>query len=193
MSKEQTMNDQQMMESMERIRKAIQTHGNQALMDLGKAFTEAESKKEKKKSKEKESKVAKKETQLALSPEETGDLAKYFEKDSSGGKNFKDVFICPKESTEEEKDDKLMRTNMHFEKDGSGNVIIEELRGNFDLENHPKYKSGELSKDELFNQLAQEQHESEGPYHHGYKKITAKIDDENNFSISNTSGWHHVF
>ena len=185
------MTDSNMIQALEKIRDSVQVHGGTALSQIGKTFSQYEGKKAIKEQDQNEMAVALHENGVAISDQEAGTLSKYFDKDSTGGTNFNKVFIGKDVGLDSS--DKLMRTNMHFNKDGSGELVLEELQGNFDLENHPKYKSGELSKSELFSELAKQQQIGEGPSHHGYNRLVASIDDQNNFNISSSSGWKDYY
>ena len=42
---------------------------------------------------------------------------------------------------------------LKFDKDGSGNIDIRDLRGVFNAKNHPKVISGEITEDQVFAQF----------------------------------------
>jgi hypothetical protein len=121
-------------------------------------------------------------------------LSKYVQKDSKGLAKVNEVFIAPKEESGIEKD-KIMRTKMNFSKDGKTQLQIEELCGNFGLENHSKFWSGEIDKNELFNELLKnhELYKEGGSLHHGYSKMTCSVDDNNNFSISSSNSSQDIW
>ena len=185
------MIDLKMIQMIETLKKEVEHKGSKALMQFGKTFANVSSKKSSKPKKKSTTDVALKEESLALTTKQTKELAKFFEKDPEGGVTFENAFIVPRDKYDGH-DDKLMKAKMHFNKDGSGQVVIEELQGNFNLEDYEEYKEGNMTKEELFKEVLRN-HKHESPFSLGYSRLTAKIDDDNNFSISNSSSMEHIF
>ena len=187
------MNDLTMIGALERLKQSVQVHGAPAFTQLGKSFVNAESTKAIQNDEKIDMAIALQESGIMINSQECGELAKYFEKDPSGGTTFNNVFIGTKENTGL-LEDKLIRANMHFNTDGSGELVIEELVGNFNLENNEKYKNGDLTDQELFDDLRKhhKKYTDDGSIHHGYSKIRATIDDQNNYDITTSSGQEDI-
>ena len=185
------MSDLHMLKVMETLKKEVEHKGCKALMEFGKNFVKESDMKKEKHKKKHTTDVAVKEESLALTSKQTKELAKFFEKDPEGGVRFDNAFIVPKEEYDGE-EDKLMKAKMHFDKDGSGQVVIEELQGSFNLSDYPEYKEGKMTKEELFKEVLRN-HKHESPFSLGYSRMTAKVDDDNNFSISTSSSMEHIY
>ena len=173
------------------LRKEIEHKGCKALMQFGKELTNSGSKKPIEAKKDATSEVAVNEESIALNSKQTKELAKHFQKDPEGGLKFQNAVVVPKDEFDGE-EDRLMKANMHFKENGTGKVVIEELRGSFNFSDYPKYNEGKMTKEELFREILLNEKRS-SPFSLNYSRMIAKVDDENNFSFSTSRSTEHIF
>ena len=96
------------------------------------------------------------ENAIALNRAEAWDIAHYLQKDQDGTTKFNEVLIGSKESLNGGVDDVLMRISLNLDKDETGEIKIEQLQGKFHLGTYPGYLIGDMSKEELFEELKKE-------------------------------------
>ena len=185
------MKDLHMIRTMDMIRKSIQRNGSFAVSQISKAISKAE---EAKAIKDADKALSIRHSGLGLTPKQAVALSNHLKTDDKGNSKLHKVFVCPRDDGDWE-DDRLVRAKMNFTKDGHGEVVIEELEGDFELDKHEKYIDGEISKEELFDEIKKKQADSsiDGSMNHGYRKVSAKLDDDFNFSISSNYSYSRIF
>lgn len=188
------MKDIQMIRVMDMIKKSIQRNGSFAVSQIGKAIAKAEEAKAIKDAEKVDKALSLRHAGLALTPKQAITLRNHLKIDEEGNSKINKVFVCSRDDGDWD-DDRLVRAKMNFTKEGHGEVVIEELEGEFDLDKNEKYIDGEITKEELFEELKKKQAKSseDGPMDHGYRKTTAKLDDDFNFFVSSNYSYSRIF
>ena len=80
---------------------------------------------------------------------------------------------------------------------GDGVVSIEDLKVNYDVSFHPKFKSGQITKDQILNEflaqwdtLQKDGLVSREEFEDYYKDVSASIDDDDYFELMIRNAWH---
>ena len=79
---------------------------------------------------------------------------------------------------------------LHFDRTCDGYVSAEDLKLNFNVDKHPKYQSGEMTKDEIFMEFLTNFNDKNGDgwidrveFNDYYSAVSADIDNDDYFVI----------
>jgi Ca2+-binding EF-hand superfamily protein len=74
----------------------------------------------------------------------------YFDKDGDGTVNFDEFLVGIRGQLNPRRQAMVDKAFLKFDKDGNGYIDINDLYGVYDVQMHPKYKSGEMTEDQIF-------------------------------------------
>ena len=83
-----------------------------------------------------------------------------------------------------------------FDKDGSGEISMADLKGVYNVDSHPKFQSGEMTEDQIFGEFLQafgDQNAdgviSKDEWCDYYRGISSSFDTDDQFVQSITNAW----
>ena len=83
-----------------------------------------------------------------------------------------------------------------MDKDGSGVINMDDLKGTYTVDKHPKFKSGEMTEDQILHEFLAAWGDADGDdnvtkeeFSDYYRKISAHVDTDEEFVQILTSAW----
>ena len=83
-----------------------------------------------------------------------------------------------------------------FDKDGSGEISMEDLKGVYNCDHHPKFQSGEMTEEQIFGEFLQSFGDSNADgkitkdeWCDYYRGISSSFDTDEQFVQSITNAW----
>jgi len=132
-----------------------------------------------------------------LSPSEFERIFKYFDKNNDGKVSY-DEFLRGIRGEMNERRLGLVRLAYNkLDRDGSGLVELNDIAGAYDVTQHPKFKSGEMSKNDILSEfMAQwdtdrrDNKVTLDEFIDYYKDVSASIDEDDYFELMIRNAWH---
>jgi len=138
-----------------------------------------------------------KENGHTLSPSEFERIFKYFDKNNDGKITFDEFLRGVRGDLPESRKYLVSLAFKKLDKTGNGIVDIEDLLVNYDVTFHPKYKTGEMSKNDILNEfMAQwDTKQRDGKvtleeFEEYYADVSASIDEDDYFELMMRNAWH---
>ena len=88
-----------------------------------------------------------------VSKEEVACLMQRFDKDGSGDLTFDEFLVGIRGFLSPTRQAVVDKAFAKFDKDGSGEIGTNDLKGIYNVSHHPKFKSGEMSEDQIFSEF----------------------------------------
>ena len=132
-----------------------------------------------------------------LSPSEFERIFKYFDKNNDGRVNY-DEFLRGIRGDLSDRRKALVRMAFNkLDKTGDGLVTLADLEGTYNVEFHPKFKSGEMSKKDILQDFMKQWdlHHRDNKvtyeeFEEYYKDVSASIDTDDYFELMMRNAWH---
>jgi len=181
---------------LEKVKQVLNIRGTHGIRGLGIVFRRMDNNRDRKLDRY-EFMWGLKENGHTLSPSEFERIFKYFDKDNNGKIDY-DEFLRAIRGDLNDRRRKLV--GMAFKKldrTGDGRVTLEDIETTYNVEFHPKFKSGEMSKKDILTDFMKQWDtiKKDGivtleEFEDYYKDVSASIDDDNYFELSIRNAWH---
>ena len=137
-----------------------------------------------------------KENGHVLSPSEFERIFKYFDKNNDGKIDYDEFLRAVRGDLNERRRALIHLAFQKFDKTGDGVVGLEDLANVYDVTHHPKFKNGQLSKDQILEEflsqwdtLQKDGRVSRDEFEDYYKDVSASIDDDDYFELMIRNAW----
>lgn len=181
---------------LDKVKKVLLKRGGHGIRGLGLIFRRMDNNGDKKLDRY-EFQWGLKENGHDITPSEFERVFKYFDKNNNGKIDY-DEFLVALRGDLNARRTKLV--DMAFDKldrTGDGLVTVEDLVDAYNVEFHPKFKSGEMSKRDILQDFMKQW---DGANRDGkverwefrdyYRDVSASIDDDDYFELSIRNAWH---
>lgn len=132
-----------------------------------------------------------------LSPSEFERIFKYFDKNNDGKISYDEFLRGIRGDLNERRLGLIMQAYNKLDRDNSGIVDLNDICHQYDVSFHPKFKSGEMSKNDILNEfLAQwdtvqrDGKVTKEEFADYYKDVSASIDEDDYFELMIRNAWH---
>lgn len=127
---------------------------------------------------------------LNLSEIEVTQIVKYFDTNKDGAISFDEFLRAIRGDLNERRRNMVHQAYRVLDKDGSGQVTLEDIRIAYDVSFHPDFQSGRKTRDEILSDFMQvwETHKRDHivtieEFEDYYKDISASIDNDDYFEL----------
>ena len=138
---------------LESVRQQLQARGAKTIRGLGRTFRNFDSFDGNKKIDAQEFYSGLCEIGIQVTQQEAAALMSMFDTDGDGCVNFDEFLVGIRGSLNERRQAMVDKAFLKFDADGSGEITAEDLRGVYDVSEHPKVASGQMTEDEAFLQF----------------------------------------
>jgi Ca2+-binding EF-hand superfamily protein len=131
-----------------------------------------------------------------LTPSEFERIFKYFDKNNDGTVSYNEFLRGVRGEMNERRVSFVMMAFAKMDKDGSGKIDLSDVANTYDVTFHPKFKSGEATKDEILMEfMAQWDDSKDGKVSKEewidyYTDVSASIDEDDYFELMMRNAWH---
>ncbi|NWV09259.1 CAPSL protein, partial [Ptilonorhynchus violaceus] len=87
---------------------------------------------------------------VRINQEEAQEIFQKFDKDGNGTIDFEEFLVTLRPPMSNARKEVVMQAFQKLDKTGDGVITIEDLRGLYNVKNHPKYQNGEWTEDQVF-------------------------------------------
>lgn len=134
---------------------------------------------------------------VVLSSKEQKQLVSCFDKNGDGFVDINEFLVRLRGNLAGRRLDITRQAFAKFDRDGSGRINVEDLRGVYDVSKHPKVESGEMTEDEalvLFLKTFDDQSNPDGivsqtEFESYYAGVSAGIDSDDYFELMMHNSW----
>lgn len=123
-----------------------------------------------------------------LSPSEFERIFKYFDKNNDGRISFDEFLVALRGDLNERRRALVTQAFKKLDKTNNGIVELNDLEGTYNVEFHPKFKSGEMSRKDILNDfmkqwdtVTKDGRVSYQEFEEYYKDVSASIDSDDYF------------
>lgn len=138
-----------------------------------------------------------KENGHTLSPSEFERIFKYFDKNNDGKISYDEFLRGVRGDLNDFRKGFVAQAFQKLDKTGNGIVDLEDLAQSYDVTFHPKFKTGEMSKNEILTEFMQqwETQRKDGKvtldeFEEYYADVSASIDEDQYFELMMRNAWH---
>ncbi|BFZ16639.1 hypothetical protein BsWGS_19677 [Bradybaena similaris] len=124
------------------------------------------------------------------------ELFQIFDKDASGSIDFEEFLIRLRPPMNQNRKNLIYQAFKKLDKTGDGIITIDDLKGVYSADKHPKYLSGEWTKDQVFRQFLDsfDSHDKDGKvtvdeFENYYAGVSASIDSDVYFDLMMRNAW----
>ena len=145
--------DSEVQELLDRLKAELAERGATTIYALGRTFRALDSYDGNRKVDAEEFLVGLRENGVEITKAESTKLLAYFDTDGDKCINIDEFLVGVRGELNETRKEVVLRAFQKFDKDGSGQVSIEDLLGVYSAEKHPKFISGEMSQEQIFDEF----------------------------------------
>lgn len=181
---------------LEKILKTLKARGAHGIRGLGIVFRRMDNNGDKKMDRH-EFMWGLKENGHTLSPSEFERIFKYFDKNNDGKITYDEFLRGVRGDLNDFRKGFVAIAFKKLDKTGNGIVDVEDLLVNYDVTFHPKFRSGEMSKNDILNEfMAQwDTKQRDGKvtldeFEEYYADVSASIDEDDYFELMMRNAWH---
>lgn len=181
---------------LEKILKTLKSRGAHGIRGLGIVFRRMDNNGDRKMDRH-EFMWGLKENGHTLSPSEYERIFKYFDKNNDGKISFDEFLRGVRGELSEFRKQFVLMAFKKLDKTGNGIVDVQDLLVNYDVSFHPKFRSGEMSKNDILDEfLAQwDTKQRDGKvtlaeFEEYYADVSASIDEDDYFELMMRNAWH---
>ena len=184
------------LEILERVKSALKRRGSRTIAGLGRTFRALDSFDGNKKVDAEEFRVGLKENGVDLTQEESDALLSFFDKDGDGHVNFDEFLIGIRGQLNDRRRDIVLKAFLKFDKDCSGYITADDIADVYRVDMHPKYISGEKTKEEILMEFLQNFGDrnkdgkiTKDEWLEYYAAISSNIDNDDHFILLMRNAW----
>lgn len=131
-----------------------------------------------------------------LTPSEFERIFKYFDKNNDGKVNYDEFLRGIRGHLNDRRRGLIGLAFKKLDRTGDGIVNIEDLKGVYDVSFHPKFKNGQMTKDQILSEFMQQWDtiKADGTvtleeFEDYYKDVSASVDDDDYFELMIRNAW----
>ena len=181
---------------LEKLRLALFKKGYKTVSALGKLFKMMDSADGNKKIDAKEFRFGLSVIGISLSQQESDTLHLFFDRDGDKAINIDEFLIGIRGELNETRKQAVLQAFKKFDTDGSGVITIADFSDIYSVDKHPKYISGEKTKEQLFKKFLKSFGDknndgilTQKEFLEYYSAVSSNIDDDNYFIKVIKSAW----
>ena len=134
---------------------------------------------------------------LECSKEEQAQIFDTIDKDGSGTLDFDEFLVALRPPLSKARQGLIRKAFNKLDKTQDGEVTKDDLRGTYDVRHHKKYKSGEMTEDQVFDEFLatfEDPNEKDGivtyeEFFNYYVGVSASIDKDVYFDVMMRNAW----
>ncbi|RXN27017.1 LMBR1 domain-containing 2 [Labeo rohita] len=134
---------------------------------------------------------------VLIEKEEAMNLFQQFDKDGSGLIDFDEFLITLRPPMSNARKEVVLQAFKKLDKTGDGVITIEDLRGVYNVKNHPKYRNGEWTEDQVFRKFLdsfdspddKDGKVTKDEFWNYYSGVSASIDNDVYFILMMKTAW----
>ena len=183
-------------ETLAKVRAQLAARGARSISGLSRTFRQLDSYDGNKKVDAEELYIGLNEAGCELSKDEIACLMEKFDEDCSGNLTFDEFLKGIRGDLNEARQAIVDQAYAKFDSDGSGEISMSDLQGVYNVEQHPKFQSGEMTQEEIFMEFlgAFGDADASGTISHEewndyYRGISSSFDTDEQFIQSMTNAW----
>lgn len=180
---------------IDKIKVTLKARGAHGIRQLGQVFRRIDNSKDQKLDRT-EFQWGLRENGHVLSPSEFERIFKYFDKNNDGKIGYDEFLRGIRGHINERRRAVIQLAYNKLDKTGDQKVTIEDLKGVYDVSFHPKFRNGQMTKDQILADFLQQWDtlQADGTVHFAefedyYKDVSASIDDDEYFEAVVRSAW----
>ncbi|XP_076064340.1 crustacean calcium-binding protein 23-like [Oratosquilla oratoria] len=137
------------------------------------------------------------ETGLGMDEDDTEKLFKAFDKDGEGSIDFNEFLVSIRPKMNENRRKLVDLAFDKMDRTGDGEVNLDDLKGIYIVDRHPKYLSGEMTEDQILklfikkfeNNTSVDGKITRDEFHDYYSGVSASIDQDAYFDLMMRNAW----
>ena len=184
------------LEILDKVKAALRRRGSKTIAGLGRTFRALDSYDGNRKVDAQEFNVGLRENGVDLTQDESDTLLSFFDKDGDGCVNFDEFLVGIRGQLNERREAIVMKAFLKFDKDCSGEITVEDLADVYRVDMHPKYISGEKTKEEIlleflenFGDKNKDGKISKSEWKEYYAAVSSNIDNDDHFILLMRNAW----
>ena len=182
---------------LEEVRESLKKRGTKTIAGLGRTFRALDSYDGNKKVDCEEFKVGLKENGAKLTDKQAMTLLGFFDTDKDGCVNFDEFLVGIRGQLNAKRQAIVEKAFLKFNKDDTNDYIdAKDLEGVYDVRMHPKFKSGEMTKNQIFNEflanLGDKNRDgkiTKEEWFEYYAAVSSNIDEDEHFVLLMRNAW----
>jgi Ca2+-binding EF-hand superfamily protein len=183
-------------QALNKVRERLNARGARTIRGLSRTFRALDSYDGNKKVDREEFAVGLRENGVDLNAQELGALFVYFDKDRDGCINFDEFLVGIRGQLSARRQSMVDKAFLKFDKDGNGYIDANDLQGVYNVKEHPKFKSGEMSEGQIFadflgnfNDRNHDGKIEKDEWNEYYAAVSASIDNDEHFCMLMKIAW----
>ena len=132
-----------------------------------------------------------------LSPSEFERIFKYFDKNNDGKISYDEFLVGVRGDMSQRRIDLCMLAYKKLDRDGSGMVDLNDIAMAYDVTQHPKFKTGEMSRNDILSEFmaqwdknVRDNKVTKEEWLDYYRDVSASIDEDDYFELMIRNAWH---
>jgi len=132
-----------------------------------------------------------------LSPSEFERIFKYFDKNNDGKISYDEFLVGVRGDMSQRRIDLCMLAYKKLDRDGSGMVDLNDIAQAYDVTQHPKFKTGEMSRNDILTEFmaqwdrnVRDNKVTKEEWLDYYRDVSASIDEDDYFELMIRNAWH---
>ena len=181
---------------LKKVKDGLAARGVSSIATFGRAFRTMDSYNSNKQIDAEEFRTGLAEWGVSITPAESTALMSYMDSDGSGTINIDEFLVALRGGLSKSRLPVVQAAFAKFDKDGSGQITKKDLYDVYSVEKHPKYISGEMSKDQIFNKFLTKFGDTNDDgiitydeWLINYCKLSASIDNDEHFVLMMKNAW----
>ena len=181
---------------LDKVKAALKKRGTRTIAGLGRTFRQLDSFDGNRKVDGQEFYTGLTECGVDITQAEASSLLTFFDKDGDGHVNFDEFLVGIRGQLNAKRQAIVDKAFLKFDKDGSGHIDRNDLHGVYDVSMHPKYQSGEMTEDEIFDEFLTNFGDKNGDgmidtaeWNEYYSAISSNIDNDDHFVLLMRNAW----